>query len=355
MPRPNPLKVDPTRTKMQRVQLQRDMNRRFSSLKREITKLLVDEDVFGMSKKSTGNQQTTTNTLWQFLTSSQQLTEFTSWLRQQVALTILARVQQTGELTEDHWLREHIETVYRRGMLKAFDSIKKPILQENLDFYDGTREQFLRSSFAKPVSVERVKLLAGRAFNDLEGITNTMSTQMGRTLTDGFIQGNSPREIAKQLNKDVDKLGRKRSEMIAQTEVVRAHNEGQLTAIEDLGVEDVGVAVEWSTSGLGITARGNASPCPLCRPLDGVVLKISEARGMLPRHPYCRCSWVPGNVGEIGKGQKKTKGRIQEAIKRSISAERPKKKKHSVKQQRKLTKWVGKSRRISKKRPESLL
>ena len=48
-------------------------------------------------------------------------------------------------------------------------------------------------------------------------------------------------------------------------------------AFEALGVEELGVAVEWATA-------GDEAVCELCEALEGVVLKIEEARGMLPRH-----------------------------------------------------------------------
>jgi hypothetical protein len=51
-------------------------------------------------------------------------------------------------------------------------------------------------------------------------------------------------------------------------------------------VEEVGVAVEWSVTK---TPDGQIEQevCKMCRPLQGVVLKLAEARGMLPRHPSC--------------------------------------------------------------------
>lgn len=48
--------------------------------------------------------------------------------------------------------------------------------------------------------------------------------------------------------------------------------------------------------------------------MEGVVLKIDEARGMLPRHPNCRCALVPANVGEETDDQKRSKTSIQSAV-----------------------------------------
>ena len=299
------------------------------------------------------NNALTVNTRWQFLTDSEKLEEFKAWIKAQVSQNVLAAA---GAVTDpDHWLRRHIANTYRKGMSRAFDALKRPELARRLDFFKGRRDEFLRQSFARPVSVDRVKLLVARTFNDLEGVANAMATQMQRTLGDGFIRGDSPFDIARQLNKDVADIGKKRARMIARTEVVRAHNEGQLDAMKDLGVTQVGVAVEWRTSGLGITARGNASPCSLCAPLNGIVMDVDTAHGMLPRHPNCMCSFLPANVGESTKGQKRTKHGLRDAINKSIMAERPKKSKRKLAQQKRRSRWVGAGKTIRKGSPKSIL
>lgn len=108
--------------------------------------------------------------------------------------------------------------------------------------------------------------------------------------------------------------------------------------------------------------------CPLCQPLESVVLKIEEARGAIPRHPSCRCSFVPANVGEpkgttrrvnFGEGtqeigQKKSKSEIEKAIKTSVSRER---KAGTLKEKLKRSPWRGadKASTIARFRPKSIL
>lgn len=214
-------------------------------------------------------------------------------------------------------------SLYTKNCSRAFDDTRKiektkAAREDKLDFYNGTRQEFLRSAFNQPVAVEKVQLLAGRTFDELENVTTQMSTAMSRTLTDGLVQGKSPREIAKDLGKSVEGLGEKRALVVAQTEIIRAHADGQLEAMEQLGVEEVGVSVEWSGSGLGVTKKGNPSPCPACAPLVGVVLTLAEAKGKIPYHPNCRCSWTPAGVGESTQGQKSSQAAIKAAVKESV-------------------------------------
>jgi SPP1 gp7 family putative phage head morphogenesis protein len=241
------------------------------------------------------------------------------------------------------------------------------------DFYAGTKEEFLRSAFGRPVAIERVKQLAGRVFHGppgvgLRGVTQEMAERMSQVLTDGFVEGKNPRAIARDLAKAID-VGKKRAEMIARTEVIRAHAEGQLDVMERLGVEEVGVMVEWSTA-------GDDRVCPMCQPLEGMVMKIREARGTLPRHPLCRCSYIPANVGEpkgekrevdftdpdTGEvrrqevGQTRTAKQLREARDQSIRGEfQGRKDPGTLADMRKKSRWTGADRRFAKVRPTSPL
>lgn len=337
----NPLRLDPTRTATLRRRFETEVRKRLQRLKKAIRRLIVEQDAFGLLAGTVGSR-IALNTQWQFLTDEQKLEAFKVWLVTQLSETVLSLDSVTG----DPWTAALVQESYRRGLSRAFTDVR----QENIsDFYAGTKAEFLRESFQRPVSANRVKLLAARTFTDLQGISQEIDTKLSRILVDGFIQGQNPREIARTIDNEIDSIGRRRALTLARTEVIRAHAEGQLDGLETLGVEEVGVAVEWATA-------EDPLVCPLCRPLHGIVLTIEEAHGMIPRHPNCRCAWIPANVGEEDeKQQKKTKARIQKAIEDSLKAEIPKRSKRSVATQRKRSSWQGSTKRISKKRPKSIL
>lgn len=274
-------------------------------------------------------EELTVNTRWKFSSDPEILKGFQQWLKSQIREWVIGR-------DEEQLWHMYAAQGFIKGAGRAFDDSDKtpseshqaaPLFSEGKhqdhgvsDFYRGSKEEFLRSAFAQPIAVDKIKLLAGRSFSDLKGITEAMSTAMVRTLTDGLVKGDSPREIARQLNKDVDGIGRARAVTIARTEIIRAHAEGQLEALRQLGETHVSALVEWSTA-------GDARVCPMCKPLQGIVLKLEEARGMLPRHPNCRCAWIPAGVGEPTKGQKLTAPKIRAAIRKSQKAGLPLKKK----------------------------
>jgi SPP1 gp7 family putative phage head morphogenesis protein len=107
-----------------------------------------------------------------------------------------------------------------------------------------------------------------------------------RTLADGLTMGQHPYQIANSLARDVDGIGRRRAKVVARHRLIWVHAEGQLDNLERLGVEEVGVAVEWA-----ITPDNKV--CPKCAAMQGLVLKTRQAHGLIPLHPECRCAWIP--------------------------------------------------------------
>lgn len=287
----------------------------------------------------------TINTRWKFRSDPKKVEEFRKWVQEQIEKDLLI---VTDSSDPNKWWDAYLEEAYKKGQLSSFESRNKQKLGESMDFYEGTKEQFLRDSFAKPETKEKVQLLASRVYTDLKGVTEAMASVMSRTLVDGLSQGQNPYTIARQMTKDVEGIGVNRARMIARTEVIRAHAEGQLDALETIGVEEVGVAVEWDITGDGRV-------CPLCSAMDGVVLKVKEAHGLIPRHPNCRCAFLPANVGEDTKGQIRSRSGIAKAFKRSIAREIPKGSKRTYAEQKAKTSWGGADTRIAKKRPKSIL
>lgn len=316
----SPLQADPTRTGAIRRRFAADVRRRFSQLRRDLFQLIVQEDAFGLKKQ---NQVPTVNTRWRPLTDEDKLAEFDRWLEQKTNEGVLQQTQ--GEA----WTVQYTEDAYKKGQGRGFDDTKP-----NIDFSDlgqgvqaTTKAQFLQASLGAPISVERVRALAARTFGELKGLTGTMRQQLGRELADGLIRGLSPQQIARNIRDRMDKL-EKRALTIARTEVVRAHAEGQLDAMERLGVDKVGVMVEWDTAGDDLV-------CPLCSAMSGEILTIQQARMLIPRHPNCRCAWIP--YIEEGKRRRSPKKAIDESIRREI----PKRTRRSLRQQKKLTPWPG--------------
>lgn len=359
----NPLKADPTRSITLRKRFEAELFKRFLSLKGAILQLIVEEDAFGIRRDNlvakesrlafrAGGVQSvrnelTANTRWRFLTDARKTEEFAKWLQEQIDEKIITEAREQS-------LARFVEEGYRKGAGRAFDDTRKPALSATpeapvSDFFNGTRQEFLRQSFNATETVDKLKLLVDRTFTDLVNVNDVMATQIRRTLADGLVRGQNPNVIARALNDRVDKIGITRSRVIARTEIIRAHAEGQLDSFEKLDVEAVGVMAEWSTA-------GDDRVCPQCQPLEGTVMTIKEARGIIPRHPQCRCTFIPANVGEDKSGQKRDRAQVDTAIGKSIKAEMPRRLKSAGRiEQRRFSRSALADKTIRKVRPKSVL
>jgi len=278
---PDP-RSDPTRTKTLRNKFTREIRKRINEFRKKLNTLLVDRDAFGL-----GTPTSFTDTqIFSFLSDPQKLEEFEKWLEENLEPTLIPG-------TDKYW-EAFIEEGYRKGAGRIWrDTNRHKEVLTATPFSSGTfvgREvQFVQLMLGAPESLEKLQTLVSRTFTDLQGVTDQIAVELRRELAEGLVAGVNPRVIARSIADNVfgrnkvknSKQRRKvyaRAERIARTEIIRAHAEGQLDALERMGIEEVGVAVEWLTA-------GDRRVCPQCRKLSGIVLKVKEAHGMIPLHP----------------------------------------------------------------------
>ena len=282
----NPLKLDPQRSTMLRRKFVGEMNQKFRKIKGKINQLVVVEDSFGLDQKGI-----TFNEPFHFISDEAKIVNFQRWLQGQVDADILT-VGSTGA----PWTNPYIGSSYKKGLVRSYVETHSESLAKSSDFYGGSKAEFLREAFGGSVGTKQVGLLYTRAFDALAGVTDTMGHEMSRVLADGLSQGLGSDQVARSLNRQVDGLTKTRARVVARTELARAHAEGQLDGYEKLGVEELGIMAEWSTT---LDDR----VCPQCGNLEGVVMSVKEARGLIPRHPNCRCAWIPADAKVKEKGQ----------------------------------------------------
>ncbi|GAG53394.1 unnamed protein product, partial [marine sediment metagenome] len=229
---------------------------------------------------------------WRFQTDAQQVGSFRTWLK----TTTDAKILTTDGLTGKPWTDTYVDSAYKKGMLRGYTDVHKEALAESSDFYQGTKKQFLHDAFGAPETISKLELVSTRVFEELKGINAAMAQGLQRELANGLVNGLGPKAIAKRMTDTISGLTKKRALVLARTETIYAHAEGQLDSFERLGVTQVGIMAEWKTAGDDLV-------CPLCNPLEGVVMTIKEARGLIPRHPNCRCAWIPADANTKEKGQ----------------------------------------------------
>ena len=312
-------RLDPTRTTTIRNQYMAEMRRRFFTVRSNTTKAIWKLDALGLNENEpfTFNEKLlTANQLperqaWRFRTNSEKLTAFKEWFQHQIDQEIL-----TVDVAGNPWSAQYVNSAYRKGAVSSFNNTHVEALTDSPDFFLGTRAQFIESAFTQPEMVSKIQFLYTRSFEELEGINAAMSQQVGRVLANGLAEGRGARAIAREMSNTITGIVNKRALVLARTEIIAAHAEGQLDALEMLGVKEVVADVEWSTA-------EDELVCRLCEDLEGAVFTIEQARGLIPRHPNCRCAWIPANVGErskkaMGKAKAQTAGKVQRSLKSEL-------------------------------------
>ncbi len=125
-------------------------------------------------------------------------------------------------------------------------------------------------------------------------VNRELADGIKRDIMQGIIEGKGTDEIVRDLGRVViykdsfKQAGTKvfskaqyRMEMIARTEVLRAHNMGRIKFHQHVGIKQL----EWMT-------MGDERTCPVCGPLNGKTFPIDKFPGQ-PAHPFCRCSNLP--------------------------------------------------------------
>jgi len=270
--------IDPSRTTLIRRRFVSETRRRFKKVSQAIRKLVVKDDVLGLVPSSSLVVMQEVQA-WRFKTDAGKVQAYRKWLQERIDADVLS----TDPVSGRPWTATYVQSSYRKGLSRAYADANKTKLVD----LEGTRGEFLREAFGAPETLSKIELLSTRTFEELRGVTAAMSQQMSRTLAEGLAAGRGPKVIARELRKNVVDITRRRANVLARTEVIHAHAEGQLDSFERLGVEEVGLMAELSTA-------GDERVCERCSDAaaDGPY-PVKEARGMIPLHPNCRCAWVP--------------------------------------------------------------
>ena len=327
---------DPTRTLTLRNTFVRDMNRRFAIIKREIFQAIVTEDVFGLNEEDVTTFEkapriqinaTPGPNAFQFGSSAQKVEEFMTWLRGRVDAEILqtTTLQQIGEASNQAWTNIYIQDSYKRGVQRArYEMQKAGYAIASIEESGG-----IGVSMSTPFHVDRLGLLYSRTFSELQGITAAMDTQISRVLTQGIADGDGPRLLARKLVSTIDGTGmgelgltdtlgrfmpaQRRAQIMARTEIIRAHHQATIQEYKNWGVEGVVVKAEWSTA-------GDERVCAVCESLQGSVWTLAEIQNAIPQHPQCRCVALPYRKGDKASLTEKSE---KKAVKKEKAKSKP--------------------------------
>lgn len=271
--------TDPTRTTTARRRFAQHLRDRFNAIKWHINRGLINNDAFGLNPAGgislaanvdTDPEITPGYREWADLRDAEATARFDDWLDGAMEREILEKYEG--------------DTYIRQGYVKGLKNADLEL--RRADIAESELENIQRL-VRQPIHRDKLERIYTRTFQALDGVTEATANEMRRELTDGLAEGENPRVIARSLNDRAEAVGKTRATVLARTEVIRAHSESTLTRYEEIaGDIPVTVKAEWLTA-------GDDRVCDECAALEGNEYSIEEARGMLPLHPQCRCSWVP--------------------------------------------------------------
>lgn len=266
--------VDPTKTTSLRKRFEADFKRRFRKIMLQVNEQVAKHDGFGTTALKTHRK-------FDFPTNQEKVAGFTSWLTHLVGAELFdgTLAMPRSVAAQNVWMDTYIDTAYRRGMRTAASDAQRA--------GGKVHDSYLASAFLRPVHADRAGIIYTRAYESLQGITEEMSQQISEVLAEGIADGRHPNVLANRINDRISKIGLTRARLLARTEVIAAHAEAKLNVYEDARIQGVGLQSELLTAGDNLV-------CVECDTLAKAgPYTLNNARGMLPVHPNCRCTWVP--------------------------------------------------------------
>lgn len=295
--------ADPTRTTALRNAFANDMKRRFTKLERVIKESIVDNDCFGLKKQTFvayEDPKAAAVGAFIFARSDKKLAEFIKWLERQIELGLITvkELEQIGTGIEAFWTNKYIYDSYKRGVIRA----RQEMIRMGMQIPSIEQSGGIENVMGTPFHMDRVGVLYTRVYTDLKGITSAMDSIISRILAQGMADGDGPILLARKILSAIngvnagtlgitDSIGRfipakRRAEMLARTEMIRAHHLANIQEYRNWGLEGVVVKGEFRTA-------GDDRVCPACAALEGKIFTLDEIEPLIPLHPQCRCMALP--------------------------------------------------------------
>ena len=295
-------RFDPTHTTALRNAFARKMNGKFNELTAVIRKAIVDQNCFGLREGNMLTLQLTppSGRAFDFPLSKDKVEAFMRWLEDQIdkGMLTVGTMEQLGLSIDESWMNMYILDSYKRGVIRARYELQKA----GFDVPSIEDTGGIIMSMSTPFHMDRLGLLYLRAYEELKGITAQMSTQIARVLAQGIADGDGPRLLARKMRAVIDgtdagelgitdTLGRyipakRRAEMLARTEMIRAHHTATVQEYRNWAAYNVIVQAEWMTA-------GDNRVCDRCARMQGNIYTLDEIEKLIPLHPQCRCIALP--------------------------------------------------------------
>lgn len=272
---PTLLDSDPSRTRLFRSAFRRDLFAGLDEVRRKCYEFVVENDELGMGPRPTVNARR-----YAFMDDDRKAEEFRRLVAEQLREHFLEKVEG-GTITPR--AAAYILKAYEAAVGRSFKESNRDLSVRAPESFPIRQSDFARLVRRDPQTAARFRSLIARADEDAKAIAATLEARALSVAAEALASGASPKQLYARVNREVIALGRQRSELFVHQTMVRAAAEGQLDAFAALGKTEVSIWAEWVRM---------ANACPLCvKASKRGPYKIEKARGLIPLHVRCRCSW----------------------------------------------------------------
>lgn len=267
---------DPTFTTTLRSNYEEAIVNRLDRLARLIEMVVGENDLFGFGDEARSVSEDILPTSRQGGRADAE-EAFNSWLEEAIISGVLEPVRFPSR--GGHWSGTFVRSAQQKAVEQSVGRLEVAGVEPE--------EGFVDAAFNAPIHTDTLRRMYTRNYQQLKKLTNDTAAELRRRLSDGLAQGHGPEKISRSLTSGIEAIGHARAKTIARTEVIRTHAESTLDSFERAGIDKVAGLAEWLTAEDGHV-------CARCKALsaDGPYT-IEEARGMIPEHPNCRCTWIP--------------------------------------------------------------
>jgi hypothetical protein len=280
------------------------MRKRWNALKKDIRTSILEKDCFGIMPDVIAALAATEPKKFAFKRAPEKVSEFMKWLKIQEENGILEVIRRPGVVigAEGAWSDVFIRAAYQQGISRARVELKRAGYSiPGAERLTGLPDAVL----SRGVHADRVGLIYSRTFEDLKTVTDVTNARIRRAISNGLqeelargvAEGVNPREIAKNILRNVEgaieHVGKVRAQMIARTEIIRAHTVATVAEYRQAAGEiDVEVQAEVLTAGFNV--------CEICEGLAaGGPYSLAKAEQLIPAHPNC---YAPGTEVYTDRG-----------------------------------------------------
>jgi SPP1 gp7 family putative phage head morphogenesis protein len=264
-----PSRGDPTKTKTTRRRFGERLRGEYDPIIAQVREDVGDRDWFNVETEALAVPRPLPPTSPG--RRDQQIETFLAWLREQLRNGPLSVVSRERN--------QYLRTAVRAALRQADRELRAAGINAPTDDQRDDAAVLSRDPYAELLASHRA-----RTVRELEGVVDAVVQQTQRELDSALATQVTASELAPVVVGRLDKVGKTRSTAVAVTEPVRLHADTTLDRFDEYGVEEVTAKAEYKTA-------GDQHVCPQCRPFEGRILSLEEARSLIPQHPGCRCRW----------------------------------------------------------------